>query len=49
MTNKIQYKIAFVFLFAGLQTAFAQKKEELINSVNPEWKDLGKEVELYGA
>ena len=40
MTNKIQYKIAFVFLFAGLQTAFAQKKDEnigteVVNVVKP--------------
>ena len=26
-----------------------KRKEELINSTNPEWKDLGKEMELYEA
>lgn len=40
MTNKIQYKIAALFLFAGLQTTFAQKKDEnigteVVNVVKP--------------
>lgn len=40
MTNKIQYKIALLFLFAGLQTGFAQKKDEnigteVVNVVKP--------------
>ncbi len=40
MTNKIQYKIAVLFLFAGLQTTFAQKKDEnigteVVNVVKP--------------
>lgn len=40
MTNKIQYKIAVLFVFAGLQTTFAQKKDEnigteVVNVVKP--------------
>ncbi|HLF52098.1 TonB-dependent receptor [Flavobacterium sp.] len=40
MTFKIQYKIAFILLFAGLQTAMAQKKDEnigteVVNVVKP--------------
>lgn len=40
MTNKIQYKMAALFLFAGLQTTFAQKKDEnigteVVNVVKP--------------
>ena len=40
MTNKIQYKIAVLTLFAGLQTTFAQKKDEnigteVVNVVKP--------------
>lgn len=40
MTFKIQYKIVFIFLFAGLQTAMAQKKDEnigteVVNVVKP--------------
>lgn len=40
MTNKIQYKIAVLFLLAGFQTAFAQKKDEnigteVVNVVKP--------------
>jgi len=40
MTNKIQYKIAVMFVFAGLQTTFAQKKDEnigteVVNVVKP--------------
>lgn len=40
MTNKIQYKIAVLFLFAGLQATFAQKKDEnigteVVNVVKP--------------
>ena len=26
-----------------------KRKEDLINTINPEWKDLGKEMELYEA
>ncbi|TPD73561.1 TonB-dependent receptor [Flavobacterium microcysteis] len=40
MTHKTQYKIALLFLFAGLQGAFAQKKDEnigteVVNVVKP--------------
>ncbi|WDO11401.1 TonB-dependent receptor [Flavobacterium sp. WW92] len=40
MTHKIQYKIALLFLFAGLQAGFAQKKDEnigteVVNVVKP--------------
>jgi len=40
MTFKIQYKIGFVLLFAGIQTTFAQKKDEnigteVVNVVKP--------------
>lgn len=40
MTNKFQYKMAALFLFAGLQTTFAQKKDEnigteVVNVVKP--------------
>lgn len=40
MTHKIQYKIALLFLFAGLQVGFAQKKDEnigteVVNVVKP--------------
>ena len=40
MTHTTQYKIALLFLFAGLQTAFAQKKDEnigteVVNVVKP--------------
>lgn len=40
MTFKIQYKITFILLFAGLQTTFAQKKDEnigteVVNVVKP--------------
>jgi hypothetical protein len=40
MTNKIQYKIAVLFVFAGLQATFAQKKDEnigteVVNVVKP--------------
>ncbi len=32
MTFKIQYKTTFILLFAGLQTTFAQKKDENIGT-----------------
>ena len=40
MTHKTQYKIALLFLFAGLQGVFAQKKDEnigteVVNVVKP--------------
>ncbi|WP_026705815.1 TonB-dependent receptor [Flavobacterium soli] len=40
MTHKIQYKITFIFLLAGLQSTFAQKKDEnigteVVNVVKP--------------
>jgi len=40
MTHKIQYKIALLFLFAGLQAGFSQKKDEnigteVVNVVKP--------------
>ncbi|MBA9075256.1 hypothetical protein GGR22_003442 [Flavobacterium gossypii] len=40
MTHKIQYKIALLFLFAGVQAGFAQKKDEnigteVVNVVKP--------------
>ena len=40
MKFKIQYKITFILLFAGLQSAFSQKKDEnigteVVNVVKP--------------